>query len=192
MFRYTVLLLILLSAQLAQASWHLNDAASTINFNSIKKGTIVESHVFKSISGTASEKHIEVNIDLKSVETQIAIRNSRMAELLFQVNSFPVATISTAMPIGVLTMQAGDVKSLIIDIKVDLHGVKVSLKAPVIIIKASEKLLQVSSQKAIVIHAEQFNLGGGIEALRKIAGLDSITPAIPVTFSLLFENNQAL
>jgi hypothetical protein len=38
----------------------------------------------------------------------------------------------------------------------------------------------------IVVSASQLNLQPGIEALREIAGLPSISYSVPVTFSLTF------
>ena len=40
--------------------------------------------------------------------------------------------------------------------------------------------------KPIVVSADQFDLGNGVEALREIAGLANITPTVPVSFTLVF------
>ena len=40
--------------------------------------------------------------------------------------------------------------------------------------------------KPIIISADQFGLKDGVEALREIAGLNNISLAVPVTFSVLF------
>jgi len=37
------------------------------------------------------------------------------------------------------------------------------------------------------VNASQVGLLAGIEKLRELAGLPSISPAVPVTFSLIFE-----
>jgi len=47
----------------------------------------------------------------------------------------------------------------------------------------------VVSERPVVISATQFGLAEGVESLRKIAGLPSISVAVPVSFVLSFNAN---
>jgi hypothetical protein len=46
----------------------------------------------------------------------------------------------------------------------------------------------VSTIKPIIVMAESFDLINGVQALREVAGLPSISRAVPVTFQLMLEN----
>ncbi|MED5420009.1 MAG: YceI family protein, partial [Pseudomonadota bacterium] len=41
--------------------------------------------------------------------------------------------------------------------------------------------------RPVIVNAWEFALGEGVEALRAIAGLDSISLAVPVSFVLAFD-----
>jgi hypothetical protein len=43
------------------------------------------------------------------------------------------------------------------------------------------------SKKPVVVNAPEFKLAEGVEALREIAGLPSISLAVPVSFVLAFD-----
>ncbi|AFP30059.1 hypothetical protein MRBBS_1121 [Marinobacter sp. BSs20148] len=47
-----------------------------------------------------------------------------------------------------------------------------------------------STGQPLLVKAEDFGLAGGIEALREIAGLSSVTTAVPVTENLVFRVNK--
>ncbi len=51
--------------------------------------------------------------------------------------------------------------------------------------------LMVVSEQPVVVNARDFGLVPGVEALRKIVGLSSISLAVPVTFVLVFEAIRA-
>ena len=186
----TVLLgLMSLCASLAYGDWNLNSAGSSVSFVSIKNAMIAESHHFKMVSGSATATGgVTIIIDLGSVETQIQIRNERMIKMLFQTNRFPIATVTTQVPIPTLdAMEVGATESLLLKANLSLHGVNINLDVPVLLVRVSKDSYQVSSQKPVIINASQFGLSPGMEALRAVASLQSITHAVPVTFSLLFE-----
>jgi hypothetical protein len=44
--------------------------------------------------------------------------------------------------------------------------------------------------KPIVVTADEFGLQAGIEALREVAGLPSISRAVPISFTVLFDQAQ--
>jgi hypothetical protein len=50
---------------------------------------------------------------------------------------------------------------------------------------AAHKLL-VSSRKPLVLQADDYDLLAGVEKLREVAGLSSISKAVPVSFVLVF------
>ena len=174
-----------------QAAWQLDNDASAVSFNSIKNGQVVESHYFDSISGGIEANQATVNIDLSSVETAIAIRNERMQAMLFETGMYPVAMVTADLDsVDIDAVKSKPTSTLDLPITIALHGKQASVTVPVLVTHTADRIT-VTSQRPVVIQASTFGLAAGIEALRKIAGLQSITLAVPVSFSLSFEEVQA-
>ena len=68
-----------------------------------------------------------------------------------------------------------------------LHGTQLSVTLDLNVARLSETRVLVSSRKPVIINAGQVGLAAGVEALREIAGLPSISPAVPVTFLMYFD-----
>ena len=175
----------------AQGDWTLDAAASQLNFVSIKSGDIAEVHHFSGLSGSVSEDGTaELVIDLASVETGIVIRNERMVEHLFETATYPTARLTAQIDLAALyDMAPGDQTELELDGVLDLHGVQVPVYAEVLVSDLNGSRVIVTTQGPVMIHAEDFNLQGGLDILQDLAGLPSITPAVPVTATLVFERN---
>lgn len=186
-----IVIFLLISLPMAtQAAWQLDNDASSVSFNSIKNGQVVESHYFKSISGSIEANQASVSIDLSSVETAIGIRNERMQAMLFETGTYPVATITAILDReDVVALQSKATSTLQLPITIELHGQQANATVPVLVTRSADRI-KVSSQRPVIIQASTFKLAAGIEALRKIAGLQSITLSVPVSFSLNFEALQ--
>lgn len=175
-------------ASLAQAQWELDNSHSSVDFISIKNGSVAESHHFSSLVGYLGEDGtVQVTIELDSVETLIPIRNERMREMLFHTADFATATVSTQVDPGVLSeVAAGGVVTTDIQVTLELHGESADLKVPVTVFSEQGEGLRVLSTRPVLVNAGDFGLASGVEALREVAGLDSIATAVPVTFHLVF------
>ena len=181
-------LLILVSIN-AQADWQLNNQQSSVNFISIKKSTVGEIHHFKSLSGHIKGDNITVSIDLSSVETNVPVRNERMETMLFDVANFATADIKTSIEQSrINALKHGENYLDKINIVVSLHGKSKELETMVNIIKLSDNRVLVYSIQPIIVNASDFDLAAGVEALKTVAKLPSISSAVPVTFSLVFKN----
>jgi hypothetical protein len=71
-------------------------------------------------------------------------------------------------------------------ISVSLHGVVAEITADLQVVKMAGDALQVQLAKPLIIAAGQFGLDAGVEELRKIANLTTITPNVVVDFSLRY------
>ncbi len=182
------LLVALLLASTAQAHWFLNNDASSLSFVTVKAEHVAEVHTFDSLSGTIGDDgEVEVAIQLLSVNTMIPIRDERMQEMLFETTLFPQATINATINLEALTnMSAGAYVMRQIDFELALHGEAVKLAAEVQITRTTEGVV-VSTLKPIVVMADWFALATGVERLREVAGLPGISRAVPVNFTLVFE-----
>ena len=68
-----------------------------------------------------------------------------------------------------------------------LHGLEKNLTVPVNVFGESGKLRVITS-RPVIVSAADFGLGESIEALRELAGLKTISTAVPVTVNLLFSH----
>ena len=186
-----VTLALMVSGQ-ARADWILESGPSSLNFVSIKNNAIAEAHTFKSLRGSVEKGGgATVYIDLDSVETLIPVRNERIRNLLLSTSEFPAATITSSLDLApMLTLSAGEYLQMDLTFNLGLHGVEATKTVAVRLFRLSEQAFQVSSIKPLMINAADFGLTGGIEALREIASLQSITPVVPVSFSLVFRQAE--
>lgn len=173
----------------ASAQWELDNASSTLNFISIKNGSVAETHSFGSMFGyVGNDGAVQLSIDLDSVDTAIDIRDQRMRELLFETGDFPAANIKGQVaPAIIEALEPGSVVTSDLGVTLSLHGVEAEVTVPVLVISESGGMLRVISTRPVVVSASDFNLGGGVEALQKVAGLASISTAVPVSFHLVFK-----
>ncbi len=181
------LILALFSAS-SFAEWTLN-SNSKVTFISIKADQIGETHYFSKLSGNVSSKgEVQLAIDLASLETNIPIRNTRMLEFLFEIAKFPSANISAQIdPNKYQSLNIGEQATESLPVTIDLHGKAIELSAKVSVTKLAKNQISVSSVSPVILSAAAFDLVSGIDKLQSLAGLSSISKAVPVSFSLLFD-----
>ena len=167
-----------------QADWTVSDS-SRIGFVSIKNNRIGENNAFERVSGSISESgQVAVSVDLSSVETGIGIRNERLQKILFEVASFPTASIDAALSDSqIAALRAGGARAESVSVNISLHGKTVSKTANVSV-SSSGGDVRVTTTQPIVITAQEFGLESGVAALQQIAGLNAISRSIPVTVDL--------
>jgi len=172
----------------AFAQWTLINDESNVNYVSIKKSQVGEVNSFRSLNGSIDNNgKVLVEIDLGSVETNVPVRDERMKTMLFEVATFSKAMISTALDIKALNdMSIGDTYDASMNISLSLHGVSKEIVADVRVVKLTKNRILAVLLKPVIVNAADFKLSEGIEQLRKIAKLPSISSAVPVTFSLVF------
>jgi polyisoprenoid-binding protein YceI len=154
----------------------------------VKNAVIAETHEFLAVSGAVDAGEAAVTIALGSVETLIPIRNERMREMLFEVASFPEATLTAPVGQGRLEALApGESVEQRLSGTLALKGQSIPLELAVRVSRQGTDAVRVESLGPVMVSAEQLGLAPGVEALRAIAGLNSITPMVPVSFSLLFK-----
>ena len=173
------------------AAWTLDNDASQVSFVSVKAGDAGEVHRFTEISGGLSAAgNASVTIQLASVDTLIPLRDERMREMLFQTKLFPTASLSADINMDALAaIEPGNSMDMAANVMLDLHGQQISLAADMIVARLGDHRLMVSSRKPVIVNAASVNLVDGIEALREVANLPSISKAVPVSFVLTFEED---
>ena len=173
------------------AAWTLDNEASQVSFVSVKAGDAGEVHRFTELSGEVSaDGNASVTIQLASVDTRIPIRDERMREMLFETDVFPTASLTTKIDMDSLaSLEPGTSIDMVAELMLDLHGKQVPLSAEMIVGRLGDDRLLVSSKKPVIVNAASVDLADGVEALREIANLPSISKAVPVSFVLSFAEN---
>ena len=173
------------------ASWTLDNGASQISFVSVKAGDAGEVHRFRQISGSVSEDGTaSITIQLASVDTLIPLRDERMREMLFETGLFPTASLRTSIDMDMLnSIEPGDSMNMTASLTLNLRDQKVALSAEMIVARLGDHRLMVSSRKPLIVNAASVDLVNGIESLREIANLPSISKAVPVSFVLTFNES---
>ena len=183
--------LVLLSSLLASpvfADWSVNAEQSSLHFMSTKNAQVTEVHSFEELSGSVTDAgELTIEVPLSSVNTSIAIRDTRMQQKLFNVTKFPAATFTASVPEALMSLETGHSKMAKIDGTLSLHGVEAPVSFNVSVSKVADDTLVVSTVSPTLIGAETFGLTAGLDMLQNIAGLKSITHTSPVTFSVTFE-----
>lgn len=166
-------------------SWTINNDYSTINIITTKNNAISEVSHFQSFSGTINEDlYLNIEIDLKSLETNIPIRNERIQKYLFASDAFPTADIHTQLKPEDLTPGVHN-----ITFDVDMHGVSAILTAEFMVFEQFGNKI-ITLHKPLIINAKTFGFVEGIGVLKKLAHLDSINLTVPVNLTLTFEPQQ--
>jgi polyisoprenoid-binding protein YceI len=178
--------MLLAATTVSAANWQLDNDQSQLNFVSIKKGNVAEVHHFERLTGSLSENGtFTLDIDLESVNTNIEIRDQRMREFLFDVVDFPAASLTAQVEPGLVAeLASGMSRTATIDAELSLHGQKQSLTIDVLVTKLSDNTLMLVSAEPLVLNVSDFDLVQGVEKLRELAGLPSISHAVPVSFYL--------
>lgn len=182
---------IALLAGSAQAQWSLDNSASTLSFVTVKADHVGEVHTFDQLSGSIDDRgNVEIMVELASVNTLIDIRNERMQSMLFETNLFPRAMITGDVDLAsFVKMSPGASITAQVEFELDIHGVSNSYNTELIVTRLASGVVA-STSKPIIVTAASHGLVDGVEALREIAGLPSISRSVPVTFNVVFDESE--
>jgi polyisoprenoid-binding protein YceI len=187
--RILLVLIVSLITFPALSAWQLDNDNSTLSFVSIKKNSVAEAHNFTKLAGDINDQGaVNITIDLASVNTNIAIRDDRMKEHLFETSLFPKATFATQLNLATFEkLSVGATQQMKLTGKIDLHGQQQEVTVNVLIVRLNKNTIIASTLNPFMIKAAAFELVAGINKLQKLAGLPSISQAVPVSFIVTFK-----
>jgi len=170
-------------------TWDLKHQESSILYTTIKNADIAENNSFELFSGeVTNDGTVQIDIALNSVKTNVDTRDERMKKFVFKTDDYPSATITTRLSLTELeTLETGGRKTVENEITVSLAGQTSNYDTAFTITRLGPNKALVESAAPIMVSADDFNLSDGVETLRGLAKLESITPVVPVTFSLIFK-----
>jgi hypothetical protein len=182
----------LLAAALpVHADWTLDNSGSQLSFVSIKATDVAEVHTFTELSGSVgADGHARVVIQLASVDTLIPIRDERMREVLFKTDLFPTATADARLNLRHLQgLGPATSEAITTEILFSIGEVELPITTELLVSRLAGDRMLVATLKPIIVDAAAVSLADGVEQLREIAGLPSISKAVPVSFVLQFTAN---
>jgi polyisoprenoid-binding protein YceI len=176
----------------AAAGWTMDPARSHLAFVSIKAKDVGEVNNFKEMAGTITDEgQVSVSMFLDSVETLVPIRNERMREFLFDTTDYKEATLTAKVdPAIIADLQPGQIAGITAEGTLSLHGQTQPMVLSMQAAKLDDGTVMVAATKPLIVDAAKFGLSDGVEKLREIAGLESISHAVPVTFVMTFVADQ--
>jgi hypothetical protein len=182
---------LILGSVSVSAQWSLDNEASVLSFVTVKAEHIAEAHTFNSLSGSlGADGQLSVEVELASVDTLIPIRNERMREMLFEVDVFPVALLSAEVDVKELSsLEVGEWLDQEIPLTLALHGNTVGMDAAVRITQLDDGY-SASLLTPLILSADNVGLVAGVEKLRQVAGLSSISRSVPVSFNVTFRDGN--
>lgn len=189
----TLILSGILTATPALADWTLDPARSHLAFVSIKANDVAEVNTFGKIAGSLdADGQATVTLLLDSVETLIPIRDERMREFLFETTNYREAVLTARIdPKLIADMAVGDIAQINAEGSLSLHGQVQPMTLLMQAAKLDASTVMVASIKPSIVDAAKFGMSDGVEKLREIAGLASISKAVPVNFVITFVDAPA-
>jgi hypothetical protein len=171
----------------ASAQWQLDNTASLLTFISVKADNVAEVHRFDRLSGSiGNDGKLALSIELASVNTMIPIRNERMLEMLFETSMFPDAVINGSVDINaVAALAVGETRTLQTAFTLTLHGKSSELTSELLVTRLARGI-SATTLKPLIVMADTFDLAAGVERLREVVGLTRISNAVPVSFTVVF------
>lgn len=176
----------------AQAQWQLDNDASTLSFVTIKADHVGEVHTFDLLTGEIDDEgNAEITIELISINTLIPIRDERMQNMLFETSLFPEANLTAQLDIDQFAeLEIGRSAQATISFDLSMRDQSNTYQAEVQVTRLADDGIQATTLKPVIVVANSFDLVSGVEALREVAGLPSISNAVPVNFTVVFHNSD--
>ncbi|WP_086739676.1 YceI family protein [Erythrobacter colymbi] len=176
-------------APVTESAWTLDPAASRLGYVSIKAGEVAENNRFDTLRGTVTaDGTASLEIDLASVNTGVEIRNERMREIFFAVADNPTATVTATIdPKAFAGLAVGQSITRPLKANVTIKGASSDVETDVLVTRTAEDRVLVVPTAPVIISTDMFGLTDELGELRALAQLPSITPAVPVTFTLVFK-----
>ncbi|MEL6737384.1 MAG: YceI family protein [Pseudomonadota bacterium] len=176
-------------APLAQGAWEVDASASSLSYVSVKSGEIAEANSFSGLSGSVTpEGAASLEIDLSTIETKVDIRNERMRDIFFEVADHPTASVTASIdPAAFETLSVGESITQPLKATLSVKGIEAPVETEVLVTRTSEDGVLVTSIEPVIVYADALKLTEGLGKLQELAGLPSITPVVPVSFSITFK-----
>lgn len=170
------------------AALTLDKSKSSINFVSTKNVNVSEQHSFDRFSGQIDDQgKLSITIDISSLNTLIPIRNERMQKMLFNMSEYTSATFTAQVDDSLTQIKLGEMKHATVAGEMMIAGNTAPVSFDLVLTGLQEGSINATTVKPTIISTTAFNLDEGVQALQKIAMLQNISTAVPLSFSATFQ-----
>ncbi len=168
--------------------WLLDPANSSVYMLTLKANTIFEVQQFKRIEGNISSTgDANIKIDLASIDSGIDLRDTRLRFQLFETFKWRYAQINARLDKAKLQALATQTRlRMPLTVSVGMLGRLNDFTSEVWVTRVSDTTVSVTTITPIIVTAESFGLEKNIAKLVDAIGGTPITPAVTITFDLLF------
>lgn len=178
----------LLVANPALAGWKSVDEQSRVAFGSVKKDVVGEVHHFNRVSGSVSDAgELKIEIDLSSVETNIDIRNERMAKHVFEAGKATATITGQINMMEISVLQPGEMTVIEVETQLAFAGSENDMVAEMLVARLADNRVLVTTSDFIMLSTEDLGIDAGIDELMKLAKLPGITRVTPVAIRMVFD-----
>ncbi|MEM6441414.1 MAG: YceI family protein, partial [Pseudomonadota bacterium] len=109
-------------------------------------------------------------------------------DMLFQVADWPLAEVSAQVdPAAFEALAPGQGAVAEVTLTVETYGETAEYPASLAVTRLAQDRVAISTVSPILVSAGDFGYGDGVDSLREVAGLDAISPDVPVVFLLVLE-----
>lgn len=170
------------------AALTLDKSKSSINFVSTKNVNVSEQHSFDRFSGQIDDQgKLSITIGISSLNTLIPIRNERMQKMLFNMSEYTSATFTAQVDDSLTQIKLGEMKHATVAGEMMIAGNTAPVSFDLVLTGLQEGSINATTVKPTIISTTAFNLDEGVQALQKIAMLQNISTAVPLSFSATFQ-----
>ncbi len=169
--------------------WILDASESGMTYVTVKNGDLGEINTFREISGVVTPQGVaNFEINMESVDTNNDTRDPRMRDHVFKTSEYPVASAKAEVDMAAFEgLKVGESETVLLDLTLSLAGFQSEQDFYVQVTRLGLNKVVVSNKAPLLLDATEFGMEEGLETLRGLAGLDQISPVVPVTLSLTFE-----
>ena len=131
----------------------------------------------------------EIRLDLLSIDTNIEIRNQRIRDLLFHI--VPNATYTASVDLeNLINLDSEASADLLLQGTLNMNGVSINYPMPVLVTRLASGQFLIENQKDNEINLSEFGFAEGINQLKSLAKLNSISALSKFTFKLVFSPSE--
>lgn len=168
----------------------MDSSRSVLNITSVKNDRFAELFTFDDVTGRIDDAtgKAKISIALDSIDSGIEIRDERMRKYLFNTQEHKTARFAAEVDLQSLeSLAAGQQRAVELKGELTLNGHSVPMVFQTQVTRLASGELSVATATPGFIDVTRHKMAPGIGKLRSLAGLNNISLAVPVTFSVVFK-----
>ncbi|MBO6919455.1 MAG: YceI family protein [Rhizobiaceae bacterium] len=175
------------SSAFAANDWSVNEDLSSLTYVSTKKEHVAKNHVISGISGGVDASgNLSISLDMDTVDSEIEVRDQRMKDWLYKVDSFPAATFSAEIDLDEYSsLEVGESTESFVEGELSLVGITTEIEFDVLVTRTGEDSVIVNTAAPVIVSANNLQINEVVEALKSSVQLSSISDSVPVYMTIV-------